>query len=146
MIRQVISKGFPGVELGCIIAAKESGIKTCGYTPYIGWDEFNIKHEHDNNFGVMKKNINLANGTIIVDILNTPSLRVEESIYNLYYKNDHNIIHVRHFHDDNINMLSNWINKYDINKLHIHSYNDLELFEKESYSFFMRLFNNLYKE
>lgn len=146
MIRRIISKGCPGVELGCITAAKESGIKTCGYTKYREYDGYNVKSANENCYNVLKKHMYLANGTLVVNIFDRPSLRVDESIYDLYCDDKHNILHISDFHKDNVVKLFDWINKNNVNNLHVYSYNDLELFEKESYDFFMKLYDVVYKE
>lgn len=136
MIRQLTTRGLPGIEHGALIAARNYKIEIAGYTVNRNMANFglilpNILERHN----ILEKNRNITQGSIIFNIDNKFNEKLETFLD--YCNYDHHVYSIRNFDIDELKNIVNWINYNDISKINIHGHNG---YEDQSFNFFMKMF------
>lgn len=141
MIRYVSSRGYYGIERCAINIAHEYDFKIKGYTPYKEMTKYNLEYIEKGCNEILNYNKHITDGVILFNI--DDKLDCKMGNIDKYSNKDYKMILIEEINQNELRNVHEWINKYNITKLNIHGHFGYDM---ESYNFFNKLFDNLYKE
>lgn len=136
MIKQVTTRGLPGIENGAITAAIKSNVNLVGFTLNRNFEMYGLTYPSiiERPY-ILDNNRNIAQGSLIFNIDNKYKGKLETFLDYISY--DHHLYCIKEFSCDELKNIINWIEYNNITKLNIHGHLG---FEEVSCEFFKSIF------